>query len=169
MNFLSFLSDPFIATNVILFILVIYIYILTKNKILGEDFFHFGPGTKPENTVKFINRKVDSWNMVWLVWIVGFTTTLLQKYYWTTISDYIYLKVRNDNVKTIDCDKNKLKYVIFFKIVINTILSILGFFTYLTAQLQFILPGVLTSILIYLPLEISKLNKKRVMNNLKKN
>ena len=110
--------------------------------------------------IKFINRKVDSWDMVWLVWIVGFTTTLLQKYYWTTISDYIYLKVRNDNVKTIDCDKNKLAYVIFFKIIINTILGILAFFTYLTAQLQFIIPGVITSILIYIPLELHKLNKK---------
>ena len=159
MNFLSFLSDPFVATNIILAILSIYLYILTKNKILGGDFFHFGPGTTPENTVKFINRKVDSWDMVWLVWIVGFTTTLLQKYYWTTISDYIYLKVRNDNVKTINCNKDKLIYVIFFKILINTILGILSFFTYLTAQLQFIIPGVLTSILIYLPLEIGKLKQ----------
>tara|TARA_B100000902_G_scaffold399251_1_gene469258 strand:+ start:1949 stop:2452 length:504 start_codon:yes stop_codon:yes gene_type:complete len=163
MEIISFLTDPFIATNIILVVLVIYIYILTKNKILGKDFFHFGPGTSPENTVKFINRKVDTWNMVWLVWIIGFTTTLLQKYYWTTISDYIYLKVRNDNVKNIDCNKSKLKYVIFFKIIISTILSILGFFTYLTAQLQFIIPGVLTSILIYLPLEISKLNKKKII------
>ena len=157
-----FLSDPFIATNVILVILVIYILILTKNKILGGDFFHFGPGTSPENTVKFINKKVDTWNMVWLVWIVGFTTTLLQKYYWTTISDYIYLKIRNDNVESIDCNKNKLKYVIFFKIIINTVLSILSFFTYLTAQLQFIIPGVITSMLVYIPLEIVKLRKKKI-------
>ena len=99
--------------------------------------------------------------MVWLVWIVGFTTTLLQKYYWTTISDYIYLKVRNDNVKTIDCNKDKLIYVIFFKIIINTVLGVLAFFTYLTAQLQFIIPGVITSILIYVPLEISKLKAKK--------
>ncbi len=158
---MSFLSDPFIATNIILVILAIYVYILTRTKILGDDFFHFGPGTTPENTVKFINRKVDSWEMVWIVWIVGFTTTLLQKYYWTTISDYIYLKVRNDNVKTIDCNKSKLSYVIFFKIVINTILSILSFFTFLTAQLQFIIPGVITSILIYLPLELGKLKSKK--------
>lgn len=165
MKILSFISDPFIATNIILFVLVIYIYILTKNKILGKDFFHFGPGTTEENTVKFINRKVDTWGMVWLVWIVGFTTTLLQKYYWTTISDYVYLKIRNDNVKSIHCDKNQLKYVIFFKIVINTVLSVLAFFTYLTAQLQFIIPGVLTSIIIYLPLEIGKLNKKKIIKN----
>ena len=158
---MSFLSDPFIATNIILVILAIYVYILTRTKILGDDFFHFGPGTTPENTVKFINRKVDSWEMVWIVWIVGFTTTLLQKYYWTSISDYIYLKVRNDNVKTIDCNKSKLSYVIFFKIVINTILSILSFFTFLTAQLQFIIPGVITSILIYLPLELGKLKSKK--------
>lgn len=158
---LSFMADPFIATNIILVILAIYVYILTKTKILGEDFFHFGPGTKPENTVKFINRKVDSWKMVWIVWIVGFTTTLLQKYYWTAISDYIYLKIRNDNVKSINCDKTKLSYVIFFKVVINTILSILGFFTYLTAQLQFIIPGVITSIIIYVPLELSKLKSKK--------
>ena len=158
---MSFLSDPFIATNIILVILAIYVYILTRTKILGDDFFHFGPGTTPENTVKFINRKVDSWEMVWIVWIVGFTTTLLQKYYWTSISDYIYLKVRKDNVKTIDCNKSKLSYVIFFKIVINTILSILSFFTFLTAQLQFIIPGVITSILIYLPLELGKLKSKK--------
>lgn len=162
---MKFLSDPFIATNIILVIIAIYVYILTKNKILGDDFFHFGPGTNEKNTIKFINRKVDSWDMVWLVWTVGFTTTLLQKYYWTTISDYIYLKVRNDNVKTIDCDKNKLTYVIFFKIIINTILGILAFFTYLTAQLQFIIPGVITSILIYIPLELHKLNKKKYIKN----
>ena len=135
-----------------------------RNKILGDDFFHFGPGTTPENTVKFINKKVDTWNMVWLVWLVGFTTTLLQKYYWTTISDYVYLKIRNDNVKNINCSKNKLTFVIFSKILISTILSILAFFTYLTAQLQFIIPGLITSIIIYLPLEIGKLNKKKINN-----
>ena len=43
MKYLSFLSDPFIATNIILVVLSIYIYILTKYKILGKDFFHFGP------------------------------------------------------------------------------------------------------------------------------
>ena len=161
LSYLSYLSDPFIATNIILVILAIYVYILTRTKILGDDFFHFGPGTTPENTVKFINRKVDSWKMVWIVWLVGFTTTLLQKYYWTAISDYIYLKVRNDNVKNIDCDKNKLTYVIFFKIIISTILSVLAFFTFLTAQLQFIIPGVITSILIYLPLELGKLKSKK--------
>ena len=157
----SFLTNPFIATNIILVILVIYVYILTKNKILGEDFFHFGPGTTPENTVKFINRKVDTWNMVWIVWIVGFTTTLLQKYYWTSIRDYIYLKIRNDSVNSVDCDKSQLSYVIFFKVIINAILTVLGFFTYLTVQLQFIIPGVLTSFLIYIPLELGKLKRKK--------
>lgn len=162
---MKFLSNPFIATNIILVILAIYIYILTKNKILGEHFFHFGPGTNKDNTVKFINRKVDSWNMVWLVWIIGFTTTLLQKYYWTTISDYVYLKIRNDNVKTITHEKTKLVYVIIFKVIISTILGILSFFTYLTAQLQFIIPGVITSILIYIPLEINKLKNKNYRAN----
>ena len=100
--------------------------------------------------------------MVYLVWAVGFTTTLLQKYYWTTIKDYIYLKIRNDNVKTINCEEYKITYVIFFKIIISTILGVLGFFTYLTAQLQFIIPGIITSILIYIPLEIGKLKKKYI-------
>ena len=164
----SWLRNPFLATNIILIILAIYIYVLQQNKILGDDFFHFGPGTTPENTVKFINRKIDTWDMVWIVWIVGFTTTLLQKYYWTSISDYIYLKVRNDNVKTIDCEKPQLVYVIFFKTIISTILAVLGFFTYLTAQLQFILPGLITSFIVYLPLELGKLNGKqykKLINN----
>ena len=99
--------------------------------------------------------------MVWIVWIVSFTTTLLQKYYWTSISDYIYLKIRNDNVKTVNHEKERLTYVIFFKVIIDTILTVLGFFTYLTAQLQFIIPGVLTSFLIYIPLEIGQLSKKK--------
>ena len=164
----SWLRNPFLATNIILIILAIYIYVLQQNKILGDDFFHFGPGTTPENTVKFINRKIDTWDMVWIVWIVGFTTTLLQKYYWTSISDYIYLKVRNDNVKTVDCEKPQLVYVIFFKTIISTILAVLGFFTYLTAQLQFILPGLITSFIVYLPLELGKLNGKqykKLINN----
>ena len=164
----SWFRNPFVATNSILIILAIYIYVLKEHKILGDDFFHFGPGTTPENTVKFINRKIDTWDMVWIVWIVGFTTTLLQKYYWTSISDYIYLKVRNDNVKNIDCEKPQLVYVIFFKTIISTILAVLGFFTYLTAQLQFILPGLITSFIVYLPLELSKLNEKqykKIINN----
>ena len=158
---LSWLRNPFIATNIILIIIAIYIYVLQKNKILGNDFFHFGPGTTPENTVKFINQDIDSWNMVWIVWTVGFTTTLLQNYYWTSISDYVYLKIRNDNVKSVDCDKSQLSYVIFFKTIIRTILAVLGFFTYLTAQLQFILPGLITSFIVYFPLELDKLNRKK--------
>jgi hypothetical protein len=157
----KYFFNPVIATNIILLILAIYIYILHQNNIFDKNFFHFGPGTNKDNTITFINTKVNTWKMVWTVWVIGFTTTALQKYYWTAISDYIYLKVRNSNVKTLNCHKSQLIYVIFFKIIISTSLGVLSFFTYLTGQLQFIIPSVLTSLLIIVPLEISMLNKKK--------
>ena len=157
----KYFFNPVVATNIILLILAFYIYILYQNKIFDESFFHFGPGTNKNNTITFINTKVDTWNMVYLVWLIGFTTTALQKYFWTAVSDYVYLNIRNQNVKTITNGKAEITYVIFFKIIISTTLSVLSFFTYLTGQLQFIIPSVITSFLIIAPLEICMLGKKK--------
>ena len=153
--------NPVIATHIILLILVVYLFVLGKNNIFDENFFHFGPGTNENNTVTFIHTKVDTWNMVWLVWIIGFTTTALQKYYWTAISDYVYLNIRNPTVKKLKCGKSELTYVIFFKIIISACLGILSLFTYLTGQLQFILPSIITSLLIIFPIELHFLNNKK--------
>lgn len=167
MNIYKYLFNPVIATNIILIILAIYIYILHDNDIFDKNFFHFGPGTNKDNTITFIHTKVDTWNMVYLVWLIGFTTTALQKYYWTAVSDYIYLNIRNPNVKIINCKKAQVIYVIIFKIIISTCLGILSFFTYLTGQLQFIIPSVITSLLIIVPLEISMLNGKKYKKYIK--
>ena len=141
----NFLFDPVVATNIILLVLAIYIFILYKNDIFDKNFFHFGPGTNKDNTVTFIHTKVDTWNKVYLVWLIGLTTTALQKYFWTAVSDYVFLNIRNQNVKVIKNGKTEITYVILFKIIISTILSVLSFFTYLTGQLQFIMPSVITS------------------------
>lgn len=156
----KYFFNPIIATNIILFILVIYVIVLYKNDIFNKNFFHFGPGTNKENTIQFINTKIDTWPKVWSVWMIGFTTTALQNYYWKSISDYIYLNIRNPNVKNINCSKESLSYVIYSKYIISTILSILSIFTYLTGQLQFILPSLLTSLLISAQVNIHFLNKK---------
>lgn len=157
----NFLFDPVVATNIILLVLAIYIFILYKNDIFDKNFFHFGPGTNKDNTVTFIHTKVDTWNKVYLVWLIGLTTTALQKYFWTAVSDYVFLNIRNQNVKVIKNGKTEITYVILFKIIISTILSVLSFFTYLTGQLQFIMPSVITSFLIIAPLEINMLGKKK--------
>jgi len=156
----KYFFNPVIATNIILFILVIYVIILYKNNIFDKNFFHFGPGTTPENTIDFIHSKIDTWPKVWTVWSIGFTTTALQNYYWKAVSDYIYLNIRNPAVKNINCSKESVTYVIFFKYIITITLSVLSMFTYLTGQLQFIIPSLLTSFLISAPINLHFLNKK---------
>lgn len=157
----KFFFNPIIATNIILLILSLYLFILHKNNIFDENFFHFGPGTNEQNTITFIHTKVDSWNMVWLVWIIGFTTTALQKYYWTAVSDYIYLNIRNPSIKKLNCPKSSLTFVVFFRSFISISLSVLSMFTYLTGQLQFILPSLITSLIMIAPLDIHYLNQKK--------
>ena len=156
----KYFFNPVIATNIILFILVIYVIILYKNDIFDKNFFHFGPGTNKENTIDFIHTKIDTWPKVWTVWTIGFTTTALQNYYWSTISDYIYLNIRNPNVKNINCSKESVTFIIYSKYIISTILSVLSMFTYLTGQLQFILPSLITSILISGQVNLHFLHKK---------
>ena len=156
----NFLYNPIIATNIILICIFVYFVVLSKNNIFDESFVHFGPGTNEKNTITFINSKVDSWRMVWIVWIIGFTTTALQKYYWTAIGDYIYLNVKNPSILQLNCRKSSLIYVLFFKPFISILLSVLSMFTYLTGQLQFILPSLITSLLILFPINLFHLNKK---------
>ena len=156
----KFFFNPIIATNIIIFVLVIYVVVLYKNNIFDKNFFHFGPGTNKENTIEFIHTKIDTWPKVWTVWMIGFTTTALQNYYWQSVSNYIYLNIRNANVKNINCSKESLTYVIYSKYIISTILSVLSMFTYLTGQLQFILPSLITSLLISAQVNLHFLNKK---------
>ena len=44
---------------------------------------------------------------------------ILQNYYWKSISDYIYLNIRNQNVKTVNCSKESLTFVIYSKYIIQ--------------------------------------------------
>lgn len=137
--------------------MVIYLYFLYINNAFNDKFLNFGPSEK----TKFLSMKINTWNKVYLLWIIGFTTAFFTNYYKSVNYDYVFLKIWNPAYKEkLTLSKNTTSILMFFDPILNYITLILNLFVNLTMQLQFILPGFIGMLFAKLPYTYYKIEEK---------
>jgi hypothetical protein len=87
-NFLkNYLFEPRIAFVIFICFIIGYLVFLDEEGAF-KDFVKFGP----DPSIKFLGMKVDTWKKVILIYIVGFFSALLQRYYGTVMYDFIHYR-----------------------------------------------------------------------------
>ncbi len=132
-------------------------YFLYNNNAFTDMFLNFGPSEK----TKFLSMKINTWNRVYLLWVIGFTTAFFTSYYRSVNYDFVFSKIWNPTYKKkIAFSKNTASLIMFFDPILNYITVIINLFVNLTMQLQFILPGFFGMLFAKLPYAYYKIEEK---------
>lgn len=157
-NFVKkYLFNPKITFYIFSLFMVFYLYFLYNNNAFSNKFLNFGPCEE----TKFLSMKINTWNKVYLLWIIGFTTAFFTNYYKSVNYDFVFSKIWNPAYKNkLPFSKKTASILMFFEPILNYITLILNLFVNLTMQLQFILPGFIGMLLAKLPYAYYKIEEK---------
>ena len=159
-HIVDILSSPKVVLILFIFFVVGYIMFIGFEGGFTKQFLHFGPGTTPEDTTKFMGITLDSWTKVGLLYVTGFFTALMTTYYNTVMQDNIHGYLWNRAIKTVPFSKFWTYFAVMLEPFLFEILQVIQFFTNLTLQLQFIIPQFIGSVIIEVPFTIQRLREK---------
>jgi hypothetical protein len=127
----------------------------------GNNFLSFGP-TNDElgNPTEFMGIKLNSWNLVGIVYVLIFFTSVLSTYYQNVVGLNIHSFVFNPAVTEIPYSKFWTYLILLVDPLINIILYVIKFYATATLQIQYILPQFLASYITDLPFVIKWLKGK---------
>jgi len=156
----DFFMNPKVALFIFTIFVIGYLVFLDMEGAFTEKFLHFGPGTTPENTTTFLGIKLDSWQKVGLLYVVGFLSALLSTYYQSVVGQNLHMYIWNRAVKEVPFSRFWTYFIILVEPFFYQILQVIGFFTNLTLQLQFIIPQFIGSYLADVPFTVKLLGEK---------
>jgi hypothetical protein len=153
----NFFFEPRIAFFIFLTFIIAYMIFLDEEGAF-KDFLKFGPD--PEQ--KFLGMKIDTWQKVILLYIIGFFSSLLQAYYGTVMYDFIHSKLWNPAYKEkIQISKAWATVICCVEPLLYWLLIIVQFFITLTMKLQFMIPEFLGQIVVNIPYSLLKISEKK--------
>lgn len=154
------LSSPKLVVIIFTLFLVGYIVFIDKAGGFSNNFLHFGPGTTPENTPKFLGITMDSWNKVYALYVVSFFAALMTSYYNTVMSNHIHSYIWNRALPKVPFSRAWTYVIVMMEPFFYQMLGIIQFFTMMTMQLQFILPEFVGSLIAEIPFTLQRLSEK---------
>jgi len=156
----SVMFRPLPALIIFTIFLISYLIFLDEEGAFNETFLRFGPSKDPTKQTKFLNMTIDSWQKVIIMYIVGFLTAILTSYYSAVMDNFIHMYAWNPAVKAIPASRFETYLTLVFSPLLYQTLAVIQFFMTMTMQLQFLLPQLIGSYLIFLPYDIYRVSKK---------
>ena len=138
-TFLDAFKDPRMSFLVYVVWTVLLLTALGYVDMFDKQFFHLGPNTD-EVQIDFFNKKIDTWNKVVGIWVIGFLIVVFKSYYHVIVKPWLTNQVYNRQVKRIGLTKPTTYLIALVDPLLNWINYIFLFFITLTMQLQFMLP-----------------------------
>lgn len=155
------LIEPRLAFIVFTIFVITYLIILDEEGAFKDKFLNFGPS---EDT-KFLNMKLNTWKKVIIVYIIGFLTALLKKYYTTISYDFIHSYLWNPSyTKKIKISKAWASVIVSVEPLLFWILDVLSFFVNFTMELQYIIPQFLGTLFVEVPYALYKVSQNKFIS-----
>jgi hypothetical protein len=152
--------EPRVAFYLFVFFMIGYMFFLDEENAF-QNFFAFGP----DPSIRFLGMSMNTWNKVWMVYAVGFISSLLQGYYQTVMYDFIHSKLWNPAYKErIPVTKGWAKTIVIAEPLLDWILGIVQFFITMTMRFQFILPQLLGQLIVDVPYALLKIEEKKFLS-----
>jgi hypothetical protein len=161
MRVLDFLSTPSVIVVSFLLFLILYFVFLDVEGSFTSDFLLFGPAKSEEHITYFMGIKLDSWTKVLILYVISFLTGTLTSLYDLSVGSAIHMNVYNSEIKQINQTAFSTYFIMMVDPLIREALVIIGLFTSLTLQFQFILPGVIGRYLVHAPFILNVLSTKQ--------
>ena len=124
-NLIKYFFNIKTAFYIFIIFIILYLIVLDEEGAFKDKFLRFGPS---EDT-RFLNMKLNTWNKVILVYLIGFLSTFLTSYYNTVSYDFIHSYVWNPAyTKKINMSKNWTSIIVTLEPLLYWILNVLNFF-----------------------------------------
>jgi len=158
----DFFNNP--RTALIIIVLFFLCFFLSQGLTtgFGNNFLSFGP-TNDENgnPTQFMGIKLNSWNLVGIVYVLIFFTTVLSTYYHNVVGINIHAFVFNAAITNVPFSKFWTYLILLVEPLINIILYVILFYATATFQIQYIIPQFVASYITDLPFVLSWLKGKK--------
>jgi hypothetical protein len=148
---IDFLYHPVVAFLILIGFFTIDLLSIDLAGGFSNGFLQFGPGTTPETTANFIGIKMDTWQKVGILYVIGFLSAFMSRYYGFAIGQNLGSYAYQHAQKVIPFDKYWTYFLLCSQPVVWQIFSVLQLFAALTLQLQFIVPELLGHLCAYIP------------------
>ena len=150
MNIIKLFEKPKIAFIIFTCWVLLFIIIISHLGGFSKKFLHFGPSTDPETQTEFLGSKVDTWEKVIGLYILGFFSISFSTYYHHIFGDWIINSIRDHKESKLNVTKNTAYFLANLDPIISSINKTLEVFILLTLQLQFIVPQLLGELIVTL-------------------
>jgi len=147
MKLQKLLTNPTTALITFTSWILIFIILLGFMGAFSGRFLHFGPSTDPETQANFLGNAIDSWEMVILLYILGFFSAVFSTYYHGVFGAWLTNTVKDRKQKYLGINKKIAYILITLDPIVSSINRILELFVTLTLQLQFLIPQLLGDII----------------------
>lgn len=161
MNILKLWNNPKIAFISFTTWVIIFVIILGFMGAFSEKFLYFGPSNDPKTQTEFLGSKIDSWNKVIIVYVLGFFSAAFSTYYYNIFGAWLTNSVKDHKEKNLKVSKSTAELLTTLDPIISSINRILELFVTLTLQLQFIIPQILGEIFVTVVSARCFLSKKK--------
>ena len=165
MSLLKLFSNPKTAVATFTVWVIFLVIILGFMGAFSEKFMHFGPSTDPKTETEFLGSKVDTWEKVILIYILGFSSICFSTYYYNIFGAWKTNSVKDHKQKTLNQSKFMTYFLIILDPLITNINSILDLFITLTLQFQFIIPQIIAEVLMTAITAKTFISKKKKFKN----
>ena len=162
MKLKDIILQPRYGLIIFIILLVAYLVFLDKEDAFKKKVLNFGPS--PDS--KFLNITLDTWGKVVTVYVVAFVSALVNSYYTNITSLYVNWVLLNPAYKEpIKHSKFWSRILVSVDPIITAIMAALQFFVTLTMELQYIIPQMIGSLAVTIPINLSSLKKKSFILN----
>jgi hypothetical protein len=168
MQLQKILTSPTAALTTFTGWIFIFIMLLGFMGAFSDKFLHFGPSTDPDTQANFLGKAVDSWEMVILLYILGFLSAVFSTYYHSVFGAWLTNAVRDPKQKNLGMNQTLAYILITLDPIVASTNRILELFVTLTLQLQFLIPQLLGEIISTIFISRSFLSEKTGSRNKRK-
>ena len=158
---IKFFEKPKVAFIIFTCWVILFLIIIAHLGGFSKKFLHFGPSTDPETQTEFLGSKVDTWEKVISIYILGFFSICFSTYYHNIFGSWMINSIKDHKETKLNMTKNTSYLLSNLDPVISTINNTLEFFVLLTLQLQFIIPQLLGEVFVTIFATRSFLSKKQ--------
>jgi hypothetical protein len=160
MHLQKLLTNPKTALTTFTGWIFIFIILLGFMGAFSGRFLHFGPSTDPATQANFLGNPIDSWEMVILLYILGFFSAIFSTYYHSVFGAWLTNSIKDRKQKNVGMNKKLAYILITLDPIVSSINRILELFVTLTLQLQFLIPQLLGDVIATILTSRSYLSEK---------
>jgi len=142
-------NNPKTSISVYVIWTCIVILLGIRYKLFTKEFIRFGPPKKGQKPIEFLGKKITTWNEVIIIMIYSFIHQLVSNYNSNIINPWITNIIQDPKTVNLNMSKVFILFITNLDNIFGWLNYIIGIAMLYTMELQFIIPKLFASLIIF--------------------